>query len=251
MTSLLRIVFALAFALLFFRNAHAAKVDTIVCSSSCMHKNIKSVIIVPEGRGKRPLPVLYLLHGAGGSYTDWLKNVPEILVLSQQYGLIIVCPDGNKTSWYLDSPVDSTYRYETFITKELVPFVDSHYQTISNVAHRGITGLSMGGFGSFYLAIRHPDLFGSMGSMSRGLDIRPFPNNWDLPLRLGAYSTSPKNWDRVALPNFISELSKEHMHIIFDCGEDDFFFNVNLSFHTMLNAYNIPHDFIVRSGKHT
>ena len=250
MIRILIICIAVTLISLFSRNAYAAKVDTIACSSGSMHKYIKVVVIMPEGTGKRHFPVLYLLHGAGGGYDDWVKHVPEVIALSQQYGLIIVCPDGNKTSWYLDSPVDSAYRYETFITKELVPFVDSHYPTIVNAAHRGITGLSMGGFGAFYLAIRHPELFGTMGSMSGGLDIRPFPNNWDLPSRLGAYATFPENWDRVALPNLISELSGEHMHIIFDCGEDDFFFKVNMSFHALLDANNIPHDFITRPGKH-
>ena len=98
--------------------------------------------------------------------------------------MIIVCPDGGFGSWYWDSPVDAGSQYETYVSNELVTWIDSKYKTIKTRKGRAITGLSMGGQGALYLAFRHQDIFGAAGSMSGGVDIRPFPetgiwqNDW-------------------------------------------------------------------------
>jgi|SRR5450759_5197606 len=119
---------------------------------------------------------------------DWITKVPAIKEYADQYQLMIVCPDGGFTSWYFDSPVDSTIKYETYISRELIAAIDTKYHTIKDKKGRAITGLSMGGHGAFYLAFRHQDVWGAAGSMSGGLDIRPFPNSWDIPKRLGSYA---------------------------------------------------------------
>lgn len=98
--------------------------------------------------------------------------------------MIIVCPDG-RNSWYWDSPVDPSMQMESFFTDCLIPTVDSLYRTMPARGGRAITGLSMGGHGALWLAWRHPDLFGAAGSMSGGVDIRPFPANWNMADRLG------------------------------------------------------------------
>ena len=74
-------------------------------------------------------------------------------------------------SWYWNSPVDPKSQYETFISDELIKAIDSKYKTIKNRTGRAITGLSMGGHGALYLAIKHQDVFGAAGSMSGGVDI--------------------------------------------------------------------------------
>ena len=88
-------------------------------------------------------------------------------------------------SWYFDSPVLKDFQYESFYTKTLVPYIDAHYRTVASRQGRAITGLSMGGHGALFLAMRHTDLFGACGSMSGGVDIRPFPLNWNIPDVLG------------------------------------------------------------------
>ena len=62
-----------------------------------------------------------------------------------------------------------------FISSELVKYIDEHYKTIADRKGRAITGLSMGGHGAMWNAIRHKDMFGASGSTSGGMDIRPFP----------------------------------------------------------------------------
>lgn len=93
--------------------------------------------------------------------------------------VIVVCPDG-ENSWYWDSPKDPSSRFETFVARELIDYVDAHYPTRGDRSGRAITGLSMGGHGGLWLSFRHKDTFGAGGSTSGGVDIRPFPENWEM-----------------------------------------------------------------------
>jgi len=234
---------------------HAAIVDTALTYSAAMHKNIKAVVVKPNDySANKKFPVIYLLHGAGGKYSDWVSNPPDkqtIKRLANQYDIIIVCPDGNVSSWYFDSPVDSTYKYETYVSSELVTYIDSHYSTIKDRSGRAITGLSMGGHGALYLAFRHQDVYGACGSMSGGVDLRPFPDNWDIAKRLGEYSKYPERWEANSVINLTYLLTPDRLAITFDCGSSDFFYQVNKNLHEKLLERNIPHDFTVRPGGHT
>lgn len=239
-------------ALFYTAQAFAATVDTALTYSASMKKNIKAVVILPDKYSKQTVyPVVYLLHGYSGNYADWITKVPAIKNLSDLYNLIIVCPDGNFGSWYLDSPVDSSWRYETYVSNELINYIDAHYSTIQDRKGRAITGLSMGGHGAFYLAFRHQDVFGAAGSMSGGVDIRPFPLNWDLSKRLGSYKDYPENWEKNTDINLVYLLTPGALAITFDCGTEDFFYGVNKALHEKLLERNIPHDFTTRPGGHT
>lgn len=229
-----------------------ARIDTVSTASRVMNKEIKAVIVTPDNYSeKKHLPVVYLLHGYGDTYAGgWLQKGKGFETLADAYNMIVVCPDGGISSWYFDSPVDKTYQYETYVTKELIPFVDSHYSTIANRTGRGITGLSMGGHGALYLSFRHQDLFGVAGSMSGGVDIRPFPNNWDIAKRLGKYSEKPENWEANTVINMVHLLTPNSLALIIDCGSEDFFYKVNCQLHEKLLDRNILHDFISRPGAH-
>ncbi len=108
----------------------------------------------------------------------------------------------------------------------------------------------MGGHGALYLAFKHQNVFGVAGSMSGGVDIRPFPNNWDLSKRLGSYAQHPERWEQNSVINMLHLLTPNSLSLIVDCGTDDFFFNVNEDLHKKLLDRNIPHDYIVRPGAH-
>jgi S-formylglutathione hydrolase FrmB len=234
-----------------FIECFASNTDTIQVESKSMHKIIKNLIILPDNYQKsKTYPVIYLLHGAGGDYNDWFLKAPVVQNLADIHDVIIVCPDGGVTSWYFDSPVDSTYKYETFVSCELPEFVDAHYATIKNNTGRAITGLSMGGHGALYLAFRHQDIFGAAGSMSGGVDIRPFPNNWDIAKRLGTMEQNPENWDKHTVVNMTGLLKNSSLKLIFDCGVNDFFYEVNVNLHKKLLEIKYPHDYIERPGVH-
>lgn len=246
--------YTLLFILLFYLGVSctfAAKVDTILTFSASMNKKIPAVVITPDTYdNKTQFPVVYLLHGFGGDHTYWTSTSDEAVVMADKYNLIIVCPDGNKSSWYFDSPMDSTSRYETYVAKELVNWIDNNYKTISNKKRRAITGLSMGGHGALYIAFRNQDIFGACGSMSGGVDIRPFPNNWGIKNHLGNQSNYPENWEKHTIINMIHLLSPNDLAITIDCGTDDFFYSVNVRLHKELTYRNIPHTFITRPGAH-
>jgi len=231
--------------------AAAAKTDTVLTYSNCMKKEIKAVVVLPDNYASaKALPVVYLLHGHGGNYADWITKVKGLDKMSDMYNIIIVCPDGNTGSWYWDSPEDSSYQYETYVSVELVKYIDGKYKTIKEKKGRAITGLSMGGQGAMYLALRHQDIFGAAGSMSGGVDIRPFPGNWDMAKRLGSYDKFPERWEQHAIVNMLYLLTAKPPALIIDCGTEDFFFNVNKNLHEQLMYRNIPHDFITRPGSH-
>lgn len=242
-----------AWLLFFFvtRPATAAITDTVDTYSASMKKNIKAVVIRPDDyNDAKELPVLYLLHGYSGNYAAWVNGAKGLEKAADLYQLIIVCPDGGYGSWYWDSPVDPNFQYETYVSKELVAWVDGKYKTIRSPKGRAITGLSMGGHGALFLAFRHQDVFGAAGSMSGGVDIRPFPMNWDMAKRLGNYSEQPERWEKNTVINMLYLLKPNSLKLIIDCGTEDFFYRVNENLHAQLLLRNIPHDYTTRPGAH-
>lgn len=228
----------------------AAIVDTVDTYSGSMKKNIKAVVIRPDNyESAKDLPVVYLLHGFGGNYADWIKQAKGFEKAADQYSMMIVCPDGNN-SWYWDSPVDDKYKYETYVSRELVQWIDEHYKTLRDRKGRGITGLSMGGHGALYLALKHQDVFGAAGSMSGGVDIRPFPNNWNMAARMGKYSENPEAWEKNTVINLLHLLTPNSLALMIDCGTEDFFYKVNENLHQQMLYRNIAHDYVTRPGAH-
>ena len=228
----------------------AAVVDTLQVNSARMGRAIPVVVVSPDTVRGEGAPVVYLLHGYGGDEGTWLALKPEIRAYADRDNLIFVCPDG-ENSWYWDSPLNPESQFETFVSRELVDFIDSRYPTVSRRDGRAITGFSMGGHGALWLAIRHKDVFGAAGSTSGGLDIRPFPDNWEIKDRIGSRDNGTCNWDEYTVINQVETLQDGDLQIIFDCGYDDFFWDVNNAFHRKLMERKVMHDFIVRPGAHT
>ena len=227
-----------------------AKTDTISVYSQVMDKTIPNLLFTPENYDEdNSYPTVYLLHGAGGNYTSW-SGIADLQYFADLYGMIIVCPDGGVTSWYYDSPVDPKMQYETYVSAELVSWVDEHYATKKDRAYRAITGLSMGGHGGLYLGFKHQDVYGIAGSTSGGVDIRPFPRSWDIAKRLGPYAENPEIWEKNTVINMLHLLDGKSLDIIIDCGVHDFFYDANVRLHKLLEQRNIPHDFTARPGVH-
>ena len=230
-------------------NVCAGQVDTIDVLSPSMNIRVKNVVILPDNYdSKSNLPVLYLLHGYGGNHKSWIQIKPELPRLATQYGIMIVCPDG-KNSWYWDSPVNTKMKYETYVSKELTAYIDNNYKTRKDKSGRAVTGFSMGGHGGLWLGIRNQDIFGACGSMSGGVDIRPFPDNWEMKNALGNYQENNKRWDNHTVINQIY-LIKPELAIIIDCGTEDFFYEVNEKLHRELINNKVKHNYISLPGAH-
>jgi S-formylglutathione hydrolase FrmB len=240
------------FALFLCTQLYAGKVDTLSIMSTAMHKEVKCVVVTPLSyeNAEKKYPVIYLLHGYSGSYAQWIHTAPQLKDKADQLQVIFVCPDGGFSSWYFDSENDTTVKYETFVSKELVNFIDKNYRSNANKNSRAITGLSMGGHGALYLALKHPDVFGACGATSGGVDLTPFPNNWQIKNVLGDIATSRSNWEKNSVINMVDSLKDTQLSIIIDCGTDDFFLEVNRNLHKKLLQLKISHDYIERPGTH-
>ena len=131
----------------------------------------------------RRYPVLYMLHGAGGNYTEWSdsflpERADELIRVGEIQPLIIVMPDGGERSYFAnltDGP-----RWGDYLAYEVVPFIDAIYRTVPTRASRAIGGLSSGGLGALQLALNHPDLFGVVGGHSPSVRLEPEPALWYL-----------------------------------------------------------------------
>lgn len=218
-----------------------------------MQKTYKAIIITPKKYKKRKpaLPVVYLLHGYAGSYHNWITKAPFLQQQATLYNFIIVCPDGGKSSWYVDSPIDSTMNYETYIAKEVVEFIDNNYNTLKTNKARAITGLSMGGHGALSLAIKHPQIFGACGSMSGALNLRESKAKYDIAKRIGDTIAYAKNWIDYSVVNLVEKLKPtDSLGMIIDCGIEDYFYASNQLVHKKLMNLKILHNYSENPGNH-
>lgn len=118
-------------------------------------------------------PVLYLLHGAGEDETGWpkqgrVRNIMDNLIDEGSAVPMIVVMDHGVAEIegiQLASMFDFT-AYEKVVIEELIPMIDREYRTLTDREHRGITGLSLGGFQSWTIAMHHRDLFAWLGGFS-------------------------------------------------------------------------------------
>jgi putative tributyrin esterase len=243
-----------------------AKVDSLDIPSAAMNKTYKAAVVLPDtySKGDAQYPVLYLLHGGGGTFSDWLKQTPDKLLLhkmADQYNIIIVTPEGERLGGYLDSPVEPGNKFETYITQEVVSMIDHTYRTIRDRKGRVITGLSMGGHGAFYLATRNPELYCAAGSMSGALDLNSA--SWNITAEfakdiapgferiLGPVGAIPNHYAANSVVNLADTMKSNDIKLIFDCGVDDFLIEPNRELHRRLLYNKTPHDYTERPGGHT
>jgi len=219
--------------------------------SHYLKKSVSFYIYLPRDyqTTQKCFPVLYLLHGAYGCYRDWVEKT-DVADLADQFDFIIVFPDGNPFGWYVDSPIDSASQYESYIVKELIPYVDRHFRTRKDRWYRGICGLSMGGHGAISLAEKYPGLFASASSLSGVMDITQHPNQWHIADRLGPYSEFPNRWKANSCYYLAPKLKNAHIALLFDVGRSDFSYPENVRFHLRLDSLGVKHVFEVYDGTH-
>lgn len=233
--------------------AFAGKTDTMRIQSRLMDTVFFCTVITPDSyrhKPKKHYPVVYLLNGAGGSYRSWISKVPALISYADRYEMILACPDGGISSWYFDSPADTSKKYETFFATELILAVDKAYRTLAMPSGRAITGYSMGGHGALFLCLRHPDIWSACGGMSACVDMCPYPENWEIWKRLGPYEKNPGIWAEWSVTNMLHLAAKSRPAMIIDIGTGDFFYDQNREMHRKLLSIGVEHDYIERPGVH-
>src|SRR5258707_7376715 len=147
-----------------------SSVETVQFQSKLTNATLPyNVILPPDYRASSATryPVLYLLHGFGGHYSEWVTHT-NVADYAARYRMIVVMPEGN-TGWYTDSAGVVADKYESYILKELIPDVQKRYRTIEARYGREIAGLSMGGYGALKFGLKSPDTFAFVGSLSGAL----------------------------------------------------------------------------------
>ncbi|MGF6374371.1 S-formylglutathione hydrolase FrmB [Paraburkholderia sp. RAU6.4a] len=234
--------------------AWAFQSRVVTIPSAAMHRTFDATVVLPDryARGNQAarFPVVYVLHGSGGDYTDWTAN-SHIGKLADRYHVILVMPDGGRDSWYIDSPVDPRSRYETYVGTEVVAYIDSHFRTIATKQARAITGLSMGGFGALRIALDRPDAFGAAGSISGAVDPRGSEDEPGIERVFGDPMQYADFWNSKAIVASAEDFGRDHIALTIDCGVNDSLVQSNRLLHERLVELGVPHDYAERPGGHT
>ena len=243
-----KLIFILVISITFLT---AANVDTLRVISGSMEDTLSAIVVVPDSsKLQGNLPVVYLLHGYSGNYTDWSGKM-DLRPLAERFQVIIVCPEGGYDSWYLDSPLQEKSQYESHIINELIPLVDSSFPTSPQKSARAITGLSMGGHGALYLAIRHSNLFTAVGSMSGAMDLVPLKDKYGIAQKIGPYEEYAERWTSNSITHMVDQAKQAELQLLLDCGIEDIFIESNREVHQKLLFGEIPHTYVERPGGHS
>ena len=242
------------------------RVDTIAVYSPSMKKTLKAAVSFPSSyiNGTSRYPVVYLLHGGSGAFSDWHQKVTEKGIVNQmaeEHQVLIITPGVGPASYYYDSPLLDSVRYETYMIQELIPFIDKNYRTLAQKESRAITGLSMGGHGAITLATKHPSLFTAAGSMSGvmnidtdlwkvGEDFRNLRKKGQIEM-LGKINYKAPLFNPYTAVGLVDQLKNQDISLIIDCGVDDFLIETNRQMHLLLMEKKIDHEYIERPGAHT
>jgi S-formylglutathione hydrolase FrmB len=129
--------------------------------------------IVPSTQPGERLPVLYFLHGANSGPDEVLQS-SQIVQLAATERLIVILPDAG-FSYYTNAQYGFHSRWEDAITTDLRADAEARFPILGGREHRGIAGISMGGYGAAKLALKHPELYAWVGVLSGALDITVRP----------------------------------------------------------------------------
>jgi len=278
------------------------RVERLRFASEALGVTKAVVVYLPAGYDAAPTrrwPVFYYLHGLAGAETDWVED-GKLEVAPAGLGLAGIggMPDGDN-GFYADAlttPDHAACRatgagmlipsasrratcvkhaaYETYVTRDLVGWVDHTFRTVPAREGRGIAGLSMGGFGALMLALRHPDLFGAAASHS-GLLALLYAGPYPYAPGQVTLETEPRQWggrigpigpwvraifgpdiaawrahDPAAL---VQQLTPGALALYLDAGSEDelLLHNHALYLHDLLRARGIDHAWHLGPGGHT
>lgn len=248
-------------------NAQTGKVyDMLSMDSEILDMERHYAIYLPPDyeSSERSYPVLYLLHGGGDDQTGWVQ-FGEVLHIADKAikegtatPMIIVMPDANRGKrGYFNDPTNE-WRYEDFFFEEFMPFVESTYRIKGEKRYRAVSGLSMGGGGTFMYALHHPELFSSACPLSASCGPLK-PEDMERYLSRGGWTDVSKDeaetWyqqhSALELVNNMPEKDLKSVRWFIDCGDDDFLYEGNSLVHIAMRKKEIPHEFRIRDGGHT
>lgn len=245
--------------------AQSGKVfDDLSLKSEILGMERKYAVYLPPGyeTSERSYPVLYLLHGSGDDQTGWVQ-FGEVLHITDKAikkgkstSMIVVMPDANtKQKGYTNAP--NGWKYEDFFFEEFMPHVEQKFRIKKEKRYRALSGLSMGGGGTFFYALHRPDLFSSACPLSASTGPLTRDDASHYLKRRGITEAKEQEidkwFDNYSVVNRVKTLPEKDLKSIrwyIDCGDEDFLFEGNSLVHIELMKRRIPHEYRVRDGKH-
>lgn len=245
-------------------------VEGLHMNSKLLGEQVAYAIYLPPsyGTGTRKYPVVYLLHGFTDDETAWIQfgeirqAADQAIVDREIPPMIIVMPDAGVT-WYVDD-YRNTYPYEQMFVREFIPFIEETYRIRGKQEFRGVSGLSMGGYGSLMYSMRYPSLFAACAAFSAGVmtdqEVLDMPQDRYDNLFGSLFGDHPSGQDR--LTDFYEAHNPLHLaetlppdtlkrtRYYLDVGDDDFLYRGNAALHVTLRNRNVPHEYRVRDGAH-
>ncbi len=239
--------------------------DSKVLQSKILKMERKYAVYLPPDyyTSERTYPVLYLLHGSGDDQTGWVTfgevlNIADKEILSgKATPMIIVMPDGNTGQRGYFNDIKGEWRYEDFFFEELIPHIEKTYRTKTEKRYRAISGLSMGGGGTFMYALHHPELFSSACPLSAAtgpLTLAEAKSYYERRgIKIENEAETENYFKRHSVLQLLETVPADQVKSVrwyIDCGDDDFLYEGNSLVHIAMKKKEIPHEFRIRDGAH-
>ena len=209
--------------------------------------------------------MLYLLHGAGDDQTGWVQ-FGEVLHITDNAikegkatPMIIVMPDAKTNRLGYFNSLRGDWNYEDYFFNELMPYVEKTYRIKSEKRYRAISGLSMGGEGSFIYALKHPELFSSSCPLSASVEVESYEQMARDLKEIPMYNKLTEKEIETNLKandahSLIEKMTKQQLQSVrwyIDCGDEDFLYEGNSLVHIAFRKKDVKHEFRIRDGGHT
>lgn len=260
--------FALALLIVVAPARAAGRAECNSVPSKILRRPVPYCVLLPPsydaGKTQR-YPVLYFFHGIGENEQGLLNSggwdlIQDLWDQKQIGEFVIAAPAGDRT-FFINSR-DGKVRYQDFLMREFLPYIESHYRIRAGRRSRGVAGISMGGYGALHLALLFPQSFGAVSANSPALiatlpHIDPTPGESNILARmLGSAFGIPFDrafWQRNNPFTIVRDGPRPAgLKIYFDCGtEDSYGFNAGAqAFHELLVSRHIAHEFHLYPGAH-
>ena len=216
------------------------KIETVDYESKTVGTTRHLLIYTPPGYSSdKKYPVLYLLHGIGGTEREWADNGATDTILDNLYAdkklkpMIVVMPNGRaqkndraEGNVFASAPAFTVF--EKDLLNDVIPFVDSKYPVKKDRLNRAIAGLSMGGGQSLDFGLGHLDTFA-----------------W-----IGGFSSAPNTWSPAKLIPDPANAKKQIKLLWISCGDKDGLFGISRGVHDYCIKNEVKHIWHTDSGPH-
>ena len=241
-----------------------------IVTDSIFSKNLncwqKYNVYLPTGfeKSAKQYPVVYLLHGLYGNYSNWDKSggmkliADELIGTGEACDMVIVMPNAgdsdvrNYQNGYFNV---EGWPYEDFFYNEFLPEVEKKYRIIGDKEHRAVMGLSMGGGGSVVYCQRHPDMFSSCYAMSAWLDNKMGQVGGKNQKKDKLFIVCQSVSDNSAI-DFVEKADEATVKKLrtvkwfIDCGDDDFLMDLSVLLYQKMRDKKIKAELRINNGVH-